>query len=242
MRNGKFRLGGKDGIHGRDTTGVKHRDFIVQDVHRVTKIGIHHVLDANGGRSPDRHRRTVRMGEFGRDGNFLDDVESLDGFHRHDHVACELAGRRAGNIGLVHGDVFVLFDRPQADARVEEGRFGGEGASNEKRHGIVGPVLRHIGSFLDEFPMLEYSIHGEVGAEVGGAGGAAGGGRIRPHVEHFDERTRLLVALAEEEKVKGILPAKDHQVALHVSRTNAIRSSVESPFSNGLSKRCRGER
>src|SRR5699024_9319795 len=94
-----------------------------------------------------------------------------------------------------------------------QARFEGEGAADEEGHevGVVVPDLGDVGDLITEAPVLPDAVAGQIGAQV--AAGRQGRFDL-PGFDDVDDRTRLRVALSEQEHVEGPVGGHADEVRL----------------------------
>ena len=98
------------------------------------------------------------------------DLDRADGVlrsqrpHRHHHRAGKPAGRRAVDVGAVHGNPEPLLDVAERYAVLDEGLLERIGAANHERHEILAPPFGDVGGLLDEFAVLPDAVARQVGA------------------------------------------------------------------------------
>ena len=104
---------------------------------------------------------------------------------------------------------------------LQQGVLERERAAEQEGDEVVPPVAGDVGRLVDQFAVAEDAVGRHVGAEVGVRGDDAGH-RVAGF-GHVEQRARLRVALAEEQKVEGQVARHDDEVGLDVAEGEAGR-------------------
>lgn len=139
--------------------------------------------------------------------------------HRHHHRAGKRAGRRAVDVGAVHGNPEPLLDVAERYAVLDEGLLERIGAANHERHEILAPPFGDVGGLLDELAVLPDAVARQVGADVE-IETQRGDVRIAD-VGHPDQRARLGIGLTEAQEIRRKILRQDGKIALHIPRRDA---------------------
>ena len=183
-------------------------------------------------------RFAVDSGHGRRDRRRADCILRLHRPHGDHHVPVENTCRHTGDVGDVHGDVPSLLDLPHRDLRLQQLRFKGETAPNEKTHEIIAPKMRHVREFSLQLAVFIQTVAGNVRRDI-----RAGGDDLQEalaHVADFQNGTRSGIALCEKKEIIRFFLGKDHQIRLRISGAHAGRVVIDLPFPDQLSYILRG--
>ena len=131
----------------------------------------------------------------------------------------EDAGRRAGDVRLVHSDVLAFSCVAELDASLQKRGLKREAATEQERDEVSAPVRCYVAHLGGQLAIAKDPIARQVGPQVSAGRGlrwfdAAG-------LHHFDDRAGLRVALAEEQEVEGQVSWQDDKVGLRVPHRQA---------------------
>src|SRR4051795_1077593 len=93
-------------------------------------------------------------------------IRGLERPHGDPHRTRERTGRRAGDVGPVHGDADVAFDVTDRQIVRHQGLLERERATQNKRHQIVAPMLDDVGRFFHHLTVAPYTITRHIGADI----------------------------------------------------------------------------
>ena len=158
-------------------------------------------------------------GHGGGDADGPDHLIRRHGTHTDHQLAVEDPRFLTVDIGQVHGHVFALFDVPHGNPGREQLPFEGEGAADEEIYEILPPEPGDVGVLSGEFSVLPHPVLGNIPGDV----------RVirhfpdqtAAHVAHLQQRAGFGVALGEQQKVIGLFPGQDQQIALGVAFAHA---------------------
>jgi len=183
----------------RDPTGPKHWDLPWRYWDRIAEVRPLYVMNAESRRVAHMDRRTVDRWEATGDLHGAYDLVRSQRPHTDDHRTVKDASGFAGAVGNEHRYVDTQLNVSYANASFHEGVFKGKTAAQKKTHQIILPTGHEIINLVDQVPMAVHTVARDVGTNVGAW-------RKLPwfwvaRVEHFQERARFGVALAEEQKI-----------------------------------------
>ena len=124
---------------------------------------------------------------------------------------------------------------------LQQGVLEGERAAEQEADQVVAPAAIQVGRLVDQLAVAIDAIARQVGAQVGPR-------RDQPRLAdaglgHVQQRTRLRIALAEQQEIKGQLARHHHQVGLDEcpwpGRRSSPLSSPSVPAGDTSAARCR---
>ena len=187
------------------------------------KSGRSNVGDTDGRRIADMDRRSVGQRKALADARRGLGLRWRQRPHRHDHRPREDARRTASDVGAVHRHVAALLDVPHRDAGLHQRVLEGERTAQQETDEIVAPPAEQVGRLLDQFAVAIDAVARHIGAKVGAGGGVARFGTAG--IGDVEQRTRLRIALAEQQKIESEVARHNDEVGLHVAQSEARRRS-----------------
>ena len=233
VRDDERRLRVHDDILRRHAARPEHRHLALADGHRIAVVRMREVMNADRLRAADLNRHAVYTRHLRGDGDGGGHQRVRNRPHAHHHVAREHARGRAGDAGVVHGDVYALFDLTHGHARLQQRRLKREAASDEEAHQLAARLVEEsgdVGIFAGEHAVLVDAVFRDVARDVAARAELREGAAAR--VGDLQQRAGLRVALAEQQEVPGQLLGQHDEVALRVARAHASRREVDFALAN----------
>ena len=78
----------------------------------------------------------------------------------------ENPGAMTRDVGAVHGHIPPLLNMAHRHSGLQQGRFKGKAASNEKTHQIIPPKFLHLGVFPGQFPIPIQPVPGQIPGDI----------------------------------------------------------------------------
>jgi hypothetical protein len=201
------------GRQGRgNPAGPEHRNFARFDGDRVAEIRAIDVLNADLGRIADMDRCAVGQVETGGD---LDRADGLLGRHRphaDNQGGGKRAGRRAGALSDVHGNVFTLRDVSDRNSGGLQGVLKGETAAQKEADHVFSECVGDGFDFFRQLSLAVDPVAGQILTQIGPGGNFR---LVYTGLENIEYWTGFGVADTEEKKVKGFLLRQHDQVGLN---------------------------
>ena len=185
----------------RDPAGPKHRDLPWRYRDRVAEVRPLYIMNTEGCRVAHVDWSAMDGWEATGDLHGAYDIVCCQRPHTDDHRAVKDASGFAWAVGNEHRHINAQLDVSYANPCIHEGVFKGKTTPQKKTDEIVPPIGHEIIDLIDKLTVTVHTVAREVSTNVG-AWRKLPWFRITG-VEHFQERTRLGVPLAKEQKIIG---------------------------------------
>ena len=221
MRNHQLRLDCHRHRLGRDPTGPENRNLPGFYRDRVAEIRFVHIPNPDRRRLADMQRRAMNPGKTRSHLHRTDGQLRPHRPHADNSRAMKKSGRTAGDIRQIHRHIALLFNMADRYHRLEQRRFKGKTATDQKCHQIVPPILGHIGRFIDQLAIFPDPVLRDIVAQIGAR--TEQPWLRRTDIRHVKNRAGFGVALAKQQKIIGQVLRHNCQIRLYMALAESCR-------------------